>query len=86
MRRMDSIVGGILEEEPIISEEKNAALLEAAKKMLAGHKGNLTSAVKSMKKEALSGRHKEDLAVSMEVLEAESPTSRESRNLIPIFL
>lgn len=75
MRRMDSIVGGILEEEPIISEEKNAALLEAAKEMLAGHRGNLNSAVKSMKKEALSGRHKEDLAVSMEVLEAEIMSS-----------
>jgi AcrR family transcriptional regulator len=71
MRRMDSIVRDIIQEEPIISEEKNAALLEAAKEMLGGHNANINTILKNMKKEALSGGHKEDLAVSMEVLEAE---------------
>ncbi|HWO96651.1 MAG TPA: TetR family transcriptional regulator [Bacillus sp. (in: firmicutes)] len=71
MRRMDSISQAITSDHPILTDEKVEGLLNKTKSLFLRDKNHVITVLETMKKELKNMDEKEDLEISLEVLQSE---------------
>ncbi|MEH7443251.1 TetR/AcrR family transcriptional regulator [Bacillus sp. JJ1122] len=71
LRRMDSLVGGLISEQPVATEEKMKDLFKKTKAFFLDGNDDVKSVIEKMKQGILDIDNNEDLKVSIEVLEGE---------------
>ncbi|WP_078411657.1 TetR/AcrR family transcriptional regulator [Priestia abyssalis] len=71
MRRMDSISQAITSDHPILTDEKVENLLNKTKSLFLKDKNHVITLLETMKKELKKMDEKEDLEISLEVLQSE---------------
>jgi AcrR family transcriptional regulator len=71
LRRMDSLVEGLTNEQPVATEEKMKELFKKTKAFFLARNGDVKNVIEKMKQVISDIDNNEDLTVSIEVLESE---------------
>jgi AcrR family transcriptional regulator len=71
LRRIDSIVAGLMNEQPVATQEKMEDLFKKARAFFLANHDDMKSVTEKMKQEIFNIENNEDLKISLEVLETE---------------